>query len=97
MSAILAPEQAQKALAVLPGWKPSADGKGIEKLFGFKNFKQAFAFMMRVAEVAEAMNHHPEWKNVYNKVEVRLTTHDAGGFTEKDVKLAQAMEKVAAV
>jgi 4a-hydroxytetrahydrobiopterin dehydratase len=96
MPAILAPDQAEKALSALPGWKKSADGKGIEKQFSFKNFKQAFAFMTRVAEIAEQMNHHPEWKNVYNKVDVRLTTHDAGGFTEKDVKLAEAMEKAAA-
>jgi 4a-hydroxytetrahydrobiopterin dehydratase len=96
MPMILSADQADKALNALPGWKKSIDGKGIEKQFGFKNFKQAFAFMMRVAEIAEQMNHHPEWKNVYNKVDVRLTTHDAGGFTEKDVKLAAAMEKAAA-
>lgn len=96
MAPILDKSAADQALAALPGWKLSSDGKGIEKTFSFKNFKLAFAFMTRVAEVAEAMNHHPEWKNVYNKVEVRLSTHDAGGFTEKDVKLAQAMEKALA-
>lgn len=65
------------------------------KQFRFDDFPAAMAFMLRVAFEAEKMDHHPEWSNVYNRVEVRLTTHDAGGLTEKDVALAQAMEKAA--
>lgn len=61
----------------------------------FKNFLQAMAFMNAVAEVAERMNHHPEWSNVYNRVKVRLTTHDAGGLTHLDFGLAQAMDSLA--
>jgi len=61
----------------------------------FKNFLQAMAFMNAVAEVAERMNHHPEWSNVYNRVNVRLTTHDAGGLTDLDFALAQAMDSLA--
>ena len=61
----------------------------------FKNFLQAMAFMNAVAEVAERMNHHPEWSNVYNRVNVRLTTHDAGGLTALDFELAQAMDSLA--
>ncbi|HVY12629.1 MAG TPA: 4a-hydroxytetrahydrobiopterin dehydratase [Alphaproteobacteria bacterium] len=95
MSAILDEKQAKTALNQLPGWRLSGDGKAVEKNFAFKDFGQAFAFMTRTALVAEKMNHHPEWSNVYNKVNVRLTTHDAGGLTEKDIKLATAMEKAA--
>ena len=69
--------------------------RGITKKFEFKDFNQAFGFMTRAALVAEKMNHHPEWFNVYSKVEVTLSTHDAGGVTENDVKLAEAMEKIA--
>ena len=61
----------------------------------FKNFLQAMAFMNAVAEVAERMDHHPEWSNVYNRVKVRLTTHDAGGLTHLDFELARAMDRVA--
>ena len=74
------------------GWKLSEDGKSISKTFKFKNFRAAMAWMMRAAFEAEAMNHHPEWFNVYNRVEVTLTTHDTGGLTDKDIKLAQTME-----
>jgi 4a-hydroxytetrahydrobiopterin dehydratase len=93
MTAILDKDAAQKALQSLPGWGLSADGKGIEKEFKFKDFNAAFGFMGRVALHAEKLNHHPEWTNVYNKVAVRLTTHDAGGLTEKDIALAALMEK----
>ncbi|MBI3419930.1 MAG: 4a-hydroxytetrahydrobiopterin dehydratase [Proteobacteria bacterium] len=94
MTTILSQSEAEKALSSLPGWQLSPDGKGIEKNFKFKNFSEAFGFMTRVSVSAEQMNHHPEWKNVYNRVEVRLSTHDAGGLTEKDIKLAEAMERV---
>ncbi|TGD67683.1 4a-hydroxytetrahydrobiopterin dehydratase [Tabrizicola sp. WMC-M-20] len=77
------------------GWK-MADGKdALDKTFLFKDFKQAFAFMTQVAEDAEALNHHPEWSNVYRTVKVRLTTHDAGGLTGLDVDLARRMDKAA--
>ncbi|MEM9782438.1 MAG: 4a-hydroxytetrahydrobiopterin dehydratase [Pseudomonadota bacterium] len=74
------------------GWVLSEDGKAIQKQFKFKNFRAAMAWMMRAAFEAEAMDHHPEWFNVYNRVDVRLTTHDAGGLSDKDVALAERME-----
>jgi 4a-hydroxytetrahydrobiopterin dehydratase len=77
------------------GWA-MADGKdALEKTFLFRDFRQAFAFMTQVAEDAEAINHHPEWSNVYRTVKVRLTTHDAGGLTPLDVELAIRMDKAA--
>ena len=69
----------------------------ITKKFVFKDFNQAFGFMTRAALVAEKMDHHPEWFNVYKTVEVTLSTHDAGGVTERDVKLAEAMDKIGRV
>lgn len=74
----------------LPGWTGGDDF--ITKVFKFDNFAQAFGFMTQIAIIAEKMDHHPEWFNVYNRVDVTLTTHDTGGVTEKDVKLAKAME-----
>jgi 4a-hydroxytetrahydrobiopterin dehydratase len=85
------------ALAALDGWTRSADGIAIEKKFKFKSFREAFGFMTEGALAAEKFNHHPEWFNVYNRVEVRLTNHDAGGLTELDIKLATAMENAAAL
>ena len=78
------------ALATLPGW--TRNGDGIERSYRFKDFVEAFAFMTRVALLAEKADHHPEWSNVWNKVEVRLTTHDEGGITGKDTALARAMD-----
>ncbi len=77
------------------GWELSDDGKAITKTFRFRGFRDAMAWMMRAGFEAEQLNHHPEWSNVYNRVEVRLTTHDTGGLTEKDIDLAQRMERVA--
>jgi len=77
------------------GWELSDDGKAISKTFRFRGFRDAMAWMMRAGFEAEHLNHHPEWSNVYNRVEVRLTTHDAGGLTAKDIDLAQRMERVA--
>ena len=72
-------------------WKE--ENNSLKKTFTFKNFSQAFAFMTRVALIAEKMNHHPEWRNVYNTVEVSLSTHDAGNIvTEKDKKLAEQID-----
>jgi 4a-hydroxytetrahydrobiopterin dehydratase len=77
------------------GWTLSADGKAISRSYKFRNFRDAMAWMTRAAFEAEALDHHPEWSNVYNKVEVRLTTHDTGGLTAKDISLAERMEKLA--
>ena len=67
----------------------------LQKTFRFHDFREAFAFMSRTAETAEAMNHHPDWRNIYNRVHVTLSTHDAGGLTELDFQLAAAMEHLA--
>jgi 4a-hydroxytetrahydrobiopterin dehydratase len=83
------------ALAGLKGWTEVSGRDAITRTFEFKDFNQAFGFMTRAALVAEKMDHHPEWFNVYKKVEVTLSTHDAGGVTELDVKLAEAMDRMA--
>ncbi len=77
----------------LNGWTGGDDF--ITKVFKFEDFAEAFGFMTRIAIIADRMDHHPEWFNVYNRVDVTLTTHDAGGVTDKDIKLAEAMEKAA--
>lgn len=77
------------------GWKMDGGADALEKTFLFKDFKQAFAFMTRVADDAEDLGHHPEWSNVYRTVKVRLTTHDAGGLTALDAELARRMDKAA--
>ncbi len=82
------------ALADLPGWTLHDDGAAITGQFRFKDFAQAWAFMEKVAALAEAQDHHPEWSNVYNRVEITLTTHDAGGLSARDVQLAQAIDAV---
>lgn len=82
--------QAEAPLQDLPGWT-FKDG-GIEKAYQFEDFVQAWGFMSRAAMLAEKADHHPEWANVYNKVQVRLSTHDAGGLTDKDLELARKME-----
>ena len=79
----------------LNGWVVNDEGTGIAKTFTFADFNEAFGFMARAALVAEKMNHHPEWFNVYKTVKVTLSTHDAGGVTELDGKLARAMDKIA--
>ncbi|PNI49926.1 PCBD2 isoform 3 [Pan troglodytes] len=78
------------------GWSELSERDAIYKEFSFHNFNQAFGFMSRVALQAEKMNHHPEWFNVYNKVQITLTSHDCGELTKKDVKLAKFIEKAAA-
>ncbi len=85
----------RSALAALPGWTLSADGISITRSFRFADFAQAFAFMTRSALAAEKLDHHPEWSNVYNRVEVKLTTHDAGGLTKLDFDLAGLMDAAA--
>jgi 4a-hydroxytetrahydrobiopterin dehydratase len=84
-----------EALRKLSGWTEVAGRDAIAKTFVFKDFNAAFGFMTRAALIAEKMDHHPEWFNVYKTVEVTLSTHDAGGVTELDVKLAGEMDKLA--
>ena len=91
----LTKQAVEQALATLPGWTLAADGLSIARTFTFKNFSEAFGFMTRAALVAEKLDHHPEWFNVYKTVDVTLSTHDAGGVTERDLKLAEAMDKIA--
>jgi 4a-hydroxytetrahydrobiopterin dehydratase len=79
------------------GWTKSDDGKAIERSFTFKDFSEAFAFLTRVAMHAEKQDHHPEFTSVWNRVEFRLTSHDSGGVTDRDVKLAEAINQLAGV
>lgn len=87
-------EGREKALSQLPDWVFNPVKNGIEREFKFDDFVQAFGFMSSVAILAEKQNHHPEWFNVYNKVSILLTTHDANGLSEKDIELANAIEKL---
>ena len=80
------------ALAELGGWTPVEGRDAIRKSYRFKDFSEAFGFMSRVALLAEKADHHPEWFNVYNKVDIVLTTHDADGLSARDVKLAKAID-----
>ena len=80
------------ALAELPDWSLREDDLAISRSFRFKNFSEAFAFMTRVALLAEQQDHHPEWFNVYNRVDIVLTTHAAKGLSERDVKMARAID-----
>lgn len=88
----LNPDERATALKNLSGWSEVPGRDAITRSFKFKTFNEAFGFMSRVALEAEKMDHHPEWSNVYNKVEVVLSTHSAGGLTELDVKLAAKMD-----
>ena len=82
-------------LSELDGWQEVEGRDAIQKTFTFKNFNQAFGFMTRVAMQAEKLDHHPEWFNVYKTVDVTLSTHDSGGVTDLDIKLARFMDKAA--
>ena len=95
MAAKLTGSARQSALAKLDGWSEVKGSDAITRQFMFKDFNEAFGFMARAALIAEKLDHHPEWFNVYNKVEVTLATHDAGGVTERDMKLAEAMDRLA--
>ena len=90
-------EELKSALKRLPDWELARDREAIVRKFQFVDFDAAFAFMTRSALMAAKMDHHPEWSNVYNKVDVALTTHDAGGVTQKDVDLATLMDGYAIV
>ncbi|MBB4287547.1 4a-hydroxytetrahydrobiopterin dehydratase [Roseospira goensis] len=95
MAATLSETARTEALASLPGWSAVQGRDAIHKTFVFKDFNEAFGFMSRAALVAEKADHHPEWSNVYKTVEVTLSTHDAGGVTDKDIALARAMNAIA--
>ena len=87
--------QRQEGLRGLGGWTYEDKSGSIARVFRFKDFSEAFAFMSRVALAAEKAGHHPDWSNSYNKVSIALSTHDAGGVTENDVKLAEAIAALA--
>jgi 4a-hydroxytetrahydrobiopterin dehydratase len=92
----LSPTARKIALKKLPNWGKSPGRDAIVRRFEFGDFSAAFAFMTRTALLAEKMDHHPEWFNVYNRVDVTLSTHDAGGITKKDIAMATAMDGYAA-
>ncbi len=95
MAARLNDAERNAALKQVPQWKLAEDSNAILRQFKFRNFNQAFGFMTQVALQAEKLNHHPEWFNVYSTLDVKLTTHDADGLTELDIKLAKFMDKAA--
>lgn len=95
MKTLLTEPERARFLADHPGWSPVEGRDAIRKRFIFKDFNEAFGFMARVALVAEKMDHHPEWSNVYRTVDVVLATHDAGGVTALDTALAAAMDRMA--
>ena len=92
MQNLLDAAQLKDAQNLLPDWEVS--GEFLFRIFLFKNFVEAFDFMTTISSTAEEMNHHPDWSNVYNKVEVRLSTHDSGGVTSLDVDLALSMDSL---
>jgi 4a-hydroxytetrahydrobiopterin dehydratase len=90
----LDPHHLATALAGLPAWRHDASRRAIVRSFAFVDFAQAFAFMTELALAAEKRDHHPDWSNVYNRVEIALSTHDAGGITERDIALAKHADDV---
>ena len=92
----LTQEERDSWLRALPQWSLARDGDAIERNFEFDDFSKAFAFMTRVAMIAETRDHHPEWFNVYNRVEITLTTHDADGLSLRDVKMARKIDALVA-
>lgn len=95
MSQLLSGNARGTALLGLPAWQECDGRDAIRRDFAFHDFAEAFAFMTRVALAAEKLNHHPEWSNVYNRVSITLATHDAGGLTERDVRLAHLIDAAA--
>ncbi len=93
MRPVLSTDELSVLLRNLPDWTLDSDQKAISRMFRFADFKQAFAFMARVAAEADRMDHHPEWSNVYNTVSIRLTTHDSGGLTQSDTRLAGLIDQ----
>lgn len=96
MAAKLETDQLDQALADLQGWTLDETRSRIQKTFQFDDFNAAFGWMSRIALLAEKMDHHPDWSNVYKTVNVTLATHDAGGLTELDIRMAKAMDRFAA-
>jgi 4a-hydroxytetrahydrobiopterin dehydratase len=92
----LSSEERTKQVATLNGWQALADRDAIQRAFKFADFNEAFGFMTRVAIKAQEMDHHPEWFNVYNKVDITLSTHEANGVTERDIKLASFIDSITA-
>jgi 4a-hydroxytetrahydrobiopterin dehydratase len=95
MATKLTSDERSQAMTALDGWAAVEGRDAIAKSFTFKDFNAAYGFMTRAALIAEKMNHHPEWFNVWNRVDVTLSTHDAGGLTALDIKLATAMDALA--
>ena len=95
MTAKLAGKARTQALSSIKSWKKVRGRDAIQKSFRFADFNEAWGFMTRVAMAAEKADHHPEWSNVYNKVEIVLSTHDAGGLSDKDVALAKVIDSIA--
>ena len=95
MIAKLTAHERERALAALPHWRPVDGRDAIARTFTFADFNEAFGFMARAALIAEKMDHHPEWSNVYKTVVVTLSTHEAGGLTARDVELAKMMDRIA--
>jgi 4a-hydroxytetrahydrobiopterin dehydratase len=93
---VFSQQEATAMAAELSGWSLEDEGKRLSKRFVFADFARAFAFMTACALKAERMNHHPDWWNVYSRVDVKLWSHDAGGLTERDFKLAKSMDEIAA-
>lgn len=92
----LTDQERTAALGILPEWATVAEPDGISRTFSFGDFIDAFGFMTKVAIMAEKADHHPEWSNVYNRVEIVLTTHDAGGLSQRDIDLATAIDALVA-
>jgi 4a-hydroxytetrahydrobiopterin dehydratase len=96
MVARLTDEPRAESLTALPGWTYDGERDAITRRFTFADFSQAFAFMARVALLAEKADHHPEWSNVWNRVDILLTTHDAGGLSVRDIQMAKAIDALLA-
>ncbi|MEM7618799.1 MAG: 4a-hydroxytetrahydrobiopterin dehydratase [Pseudomonadota bacterium] len=90
----LTEDKLEQAINTLTGWACLEERSAIQKSYKFHNFNQAWGFMCQVALIAEKMDHHPEWFNVYNRVDITLTTHDADGISERDIKMAQAIDSL---
>ncbi len=88
-------KEREAALATIPDWRPVEGRDAISRSLNFKDFSAAWGFMSRVALAAQAMDHHPEWSNIFNRVDIVLSTHDAGGLTDRDIALARRIDAVA--
>lgn len=95
MSALLDDAELAEAIKTLPGWQLDVAGKSLSKSYVFEDFSACFGVMSRIALAAEKLDHHPDWSNVWNRLDIRLSTHDAGGLTGLDVQLARQIDKLA--